>query len=181
MLFGTFTHFCAMRRHVWVLLVLSLITRLLSLVLVFASSYLPLFDSSPSLILSTQSWTSALARWDAFHFLHVANEGYVYEQEWAFFPGTPFVMRHAGQIIRLMDPSGSLDPLLIGGASAALICDSTLTLYRLSLHHLGSPSLAFLATVLSLLPGSPATLRLIPYSEPFFTCLSYHGEYISFE
>ncbi|KAJ7668374.1 GPI mannosyltransferase 2 [Mycena polygramma] len=48
-------------------------------------------------------------------------------------------------------------------------------MYALSLHHLGSSALARLATVLSLLPSSPVTLFLAPYSEPFFTYLSYKG------
>ena len=165
--------------HLRFLLVLSLIGRLLIFWLVHLSSYLPLFDSSPDLIFPSRTWASALARWDVFHFLHVANEGYIYEYEWAFFPGTPWVMRYTGQIARLVNPSEPLGHLLIGGASTALLCDSTLTLYRLSLSHLGNPSLAFVASVLSILPSSPATIRLTSYSEPFFTYFSYHGEYFS--
>jgi GPI mannosyltransferase 2 len=165
--------------HLHVLLVLSLIGRLLTFLLVHLSSYLPLFDSSPDLAFPSRNWLSVLARWDAFHFLHVADEGHVYEHEWAFFPGTPFVMQYAGRIARLLGlPEPLSCQLLMGGASAAMLCDSTLTLYRLSLHHLGSPSLAFATSALSLLPSSPATLRLAPYSEPFFTSFSYHGEYV---
>ncbi|KAF8170181.1 GPI mannosyltransferase 2 [Mycena galopus ATCC 62051] len=48
-------------------------------------------------------------------------------------------------------------------------------MYSLSLHHLGSPALARLAAILSLLPSSPATLFLAPYTEPFFTYFSYKG------
>ena len=68
--------------------------------------------------------------------------------------------------------------LLQGGALAAFLCDagSTTTLYNLTLHHVGSPNLALIASVLSFLPSSPATLRFAAYSEPFFTYLSYKGK-----
>jgi hypothetical protein len=71
----------------------------------------------------------------------------------------------------------SWDDLLQGGLLAALACDTSTTLYHLSLHHLGSPSLALMASLLSLMPSSPVTLRFGAYSEPFFTYLSYKGEY----
>ncbi|THH12498.1 hypothetical protein EW146_g7639 [Bondarzewia mesenterica] len=103
--------------------------------------------------------TSSLLRWDAFHFAQIAKEGYVYEQQWAFLPE---------------GPPGWID-ILQGGGLAALVCDSTLTLYRLSLLHLQSPSLALIASLLSLLPSSPAILHFAGYSEPFFTFLSYKG------
>jgi len=67
------------------------------------------------------------------------------------------------------------DNLLQGGILASLSCDSSLTLYHLTLHHLGSPSLALMASLLSLAPSSPVTLRFASYAEPFFTYLSYKG------
>jgi phosphatidylinositol glycan class V len=161
--------------HKQQLLLLSLFARLCSLLLIALSSRLPLFDSSPGLV-SSGGWASALLRWDAFHFAHVADSGYIYEYEWAFFPGTPLVMRLGGWAIRLLKRSDSWNELLLSGALAALACDTTRLFYCLSLHHLQSPSLAFLASILSLLPSSPVTLRFAPYSEPFFTYLSYKGK-----
>lgn len=60
-------------------------------------------------------------------------------------------------------------------ALAAIACDTTCTLYQLTLHHLGSPTLAYLTALLSLMPSNPATLYFVPYTEPFFTYLSYKG------
>jgi GPI mannosyltransferase 2 len=164
---------------------LSLAAHLSTSLLIYLLSNLPLFDSSPS-ILSSTSKPSPLLRWDAFHFTHIAQNGYVYEYEWAFFPGTPFVMRLTGEILRYVKclstdaPPGPVtwDDLLQGGALAALLCDvdSTTTLYHLTLHHFKSQNIALIASVLSLLPSSPATLRFAPHPEAFFTYLSYKGE-----
>ncbi|KAJ6593727.1 GPI mannosyltransferase 2 [Mycena capillaripes] len=105
-----------------------------------------------------------LLRWDVVHFLHIARAGYVFEHEWAFLPGIHFLLSLFSRSL--------LAPTLL---SLAIACDASATMYALSLHHLGSPALARLATVLSLLPSSPATLFLAPCPEPFFTYLSYKG------
>ncbi|KAJ7072467.1 glycosyltransferase family 76 protein [Mycena amicta] len=104
---------------------------------------------------------SLLLRWDVVHFVHIARSGYVYEHEWAFFPAVPALL----SIFRFA-------PTLL---SFALAWDMYKTMYSLSLHHLQSPALAQLAAWLSLLPSSPATLFVAPYSEPFFTYFSYKG------
>lgn len=161
--------------HIQLLRILSIAARLFTALSLYLLSNLPLFDSSPSI----ESNASSLLRWDAFHFAHIADKGYVHEYEWAFFPGTPLVMRIAGGVLHALKRSGSpmtWDDLLQGGALAALACDSTTTLYRLTLHHLGSPYVALVASLLSLFPSSPATLRFAAYSEPFFTYLSYKGD-----
>lgn len=44
-----------------------------------------------------------------------------------------------------------------------------------SLHHLRSPSAAFLAAALPLLSSSPATLWFAPYGKPFSAYCSYRG------
>jgi len=159
------------------LLIFTLASQVLILLLLFLCSYLPLFDSSPWVVLdkSTVSWaTSSLLRWDIFHFRLVADER-MYEHQWAFFPGVPTFMEFLGQIT----PSDSWSTFLQGGIMLTIACNSTLALYDLSLHHLKSPSLSFLSAALSLLPGSPATLRYAPYAEPFFAWASYRGYFPS--
>jgi GPI mannosyltransferase 2 len=166
--------------HLRLLRILSPTTRLFTIILIHLLSILPLFDSSPSISSSIPSKSSSLLRWDAFHFANIAQNGYVPEYEWAFFPGTPLVMRIAGEALRFLKGSNDLvswDDLLQGGAIVAFVCDvdSTIVLYHLTLHHLGSTHIALITSVLSLLPSSPATLRFAAYSEPFFTYLSYKG------
>ena len=160
-------------RHYTRLLICTVSSQALIQLLLLLCSYLPLFDSSPWAVLdkSTTWWaTSSLLRWDVFHFGLVA-EGRVYEHQWAFFPGAPNFMKFLRQIA----PNDNWATLMQGGILLAIACDSTLVLYKLSLHHLKSPSLSFLSAMLSLLPSSPATLRHASYSEPFFTWASYKG------
>ncbi|KAF8348110.1 glycosyltransferase family 76 protein [Amanita rubescens] len=144
----------------------SLLVSALSYLLLYStSSILPLFDKSP--LLTTTPLTPLLyplLRWDSFHFLHIAHSGYLYEHEWAFFPGTPILTRY-------LPPTNILFILVL----AAVACDSSRTLYLLSLHHLQSHTLAYMTLIISLLSSSPVTVRLVPYSEPFFTYLSYKG------
>src|ERR1700761_4452620 len=104
------------------LLLLILISRLVTASLLFLAHLFPLFDAATSHI---------LLRWDALHFLHIARSGYVYEHEWAFFPVLPLILS--------LFSDSLLAPTLF---SLAISFDTTLTMYSLSLHHLGSPTLA---------------------------------------
>ena len=89
--------------HRRTLLALSCAASLLTLLWTVSAAQLPLFDSSPNVLLppSTElasfslrrTLASAVLRWDAFHFAHIARDGYVYEHEWAFFPAAPSLMR----------------------------------------------------------------------------------------
>ncbi|RPD56805.1 mannosyltransferase [Lentinus tigrinus ALCF2SS1-7] len=175
-----------------ILIIASVTATVLTLLVTLAAAQLPLFDSSPRVLLPPpgdgrfslrHALASAILRWDAFHFAAIAKEGYAYENQWAFFPGAPFVMRTAGKLVNavlsLFGASSSAsewEEVLLGGLSAAVLSVlSTLRLYELSVVHLGSSDAAFLAALLSLLPSSPVTLRLAGYSEPFFTYLSYTG------
>ncbi|EDN90753.1 hypothetical protein SS1G_00153 [Sclerotinia sclerotiorum 1980 UF-70] len=69
----------------------------ISLLLIAASSPGPGYDTSTNLLLlnlqsvekkKLPSWVQyligKLIRWDALYFVHASNQGYVYEQEWAF-------------------------------------------------------------------------------------------------
>lgn len=167
----TTTNALIVHRHQSLLLRLAVLSRAVTFLLLQLTVRLPLFDASPLLVSAGRPFL----RWDTFHFLHVAEQGYAYEHEWAFFPGVPIVMHAMASLVRLVHTSEHRSDLLLGGVAAAVTCDTTRTLYALSLHHLQSPQLAFLASLLSLLPSSPVTLQYAPYSEPFFTYFSYKG------
>ncbi|KAF8160984.1 glycosyltransferase family 76 protein [Crassisporium funariophilum] len=159
--------------HRTLIVTFTLLSKLFYFFVLQLSSKLPLFDASP-LLLSVSHPLRPFLRWDAFHFLHVAQHGYVYEHEWAFFPGSPLVMRYSAAVIGRI-AGESVSDFLLGGFLAALACDTSWTLYTLSLPILQSSNLALLATLLSLIPTSPVTLYFAPYSEPFFTYFSYRG------
>lgn len=53
------------------------------------------YDSSGEIQLDTPAkhLLNVFLRWDALYFLHIAEEGYVYEQETAFFPVMPLLAK----------------------------------------------------------------------------------------
>ena len=146
---------------------------------VIAAAKLPSFDSSAATVVDS-AWERALLRWDVFHFLHIAQSGYEFEYEHAFFPGSPRIMRLGSKLLDAIFGSGDRTwTFLLSGhlATAAVAVGSVRILYDLTLCHFGSPSMAFLVSILSLMSSSPATLRFAPSTEPFFTFLSYKGPF----
>ena len=170
------------RQHIRLLDSLTVLSRVsVAALLYLTSSYLPLFDASPHIVLAPSStlpsFSSSLLRWDAFHFTAIAKAGYSREHHWAFFPGVPSLLRFAASL------SLPVDGPAAGLAGVALIhtviaIPTTRAIYHLTLTHFRSPSFAFLSALLSLLPASPVTLYFAPYAEPIFTFLSYAGVYI---
>ncbi|OJT06583.1 GPI mannosyltransferase 2 [Trametes pubescens] len=169
------------------LLVLSFAANLLTFALTLVSSQFPLFDASPHVLLPPpphfslrHTLASAVLRWDAFHFAHIAREGYVYEYEWAFLPGVPWIMSHIVHLGPVLGRSARAAPrweLLLSRAlwSSILSMFSAHALYDLTALQFGSRPIALLAALLSLLPSSPVTLRIAGYTETFFTLSSYQG------
>jgi GPI mannosyltransferase 2 len=141
-----------------------------------SASLLPLFDQSPQLIKNVPWIFKPVLRWDALHFIHIVEHGYMYEHEWAFFPGLFAVIRVFKHLTNFLGTAASSTIAFL--LALFIACDSAVTLYRLSLNVLGTPSIAFLAAQLSLIPSSPVTLWLAPYTEPLFTYLSYRGQHV---
>jgi phosphatidylinositol glycan class V len=163
--------------HKYLLFWASVAVRCWTWVLVALMSNLPLFDSSPAVLLpDSGKLVTTLLRWDAFHFAHIARKGYEFEYQWAFFPGLPYLMRWTGRLLPGSNNSDlSWEVTLTGGSMFVITLVTSHTLYELSMHHLKSQRLAFLTCLLSLLPTSPPTLYMAPYNEPVFTFLSYKG------
>lgn len=95
------------------------------------SKALPLFDTSPSLLLSSPP---PALRWDAIHFASVAYNGYEYEQQVAFQPGWLAVMRLAGEGVRFIRAASvvELKDVILGGTIVANVAfvAATLVLYK---------------------------------------------------
>jgi phosphatidylinositol glycan class V len=159
-------------QHRTLLRCLSAASSLVFGLVVVAACRLPLFDESPLLVPDANS---PLFRWDSIHFLHVARSGYVYEHEWAFLPAAPWIIRYVLTLLGPVSQNIIISHFILAASISVLASETVQTLYSLSLHHLKSPHHALLASILALLPSSPATFYFAPGTEPFFTYLTYRG------
>jgi Gpi18-like mannosyltransferase len=125
-----------------------------SLLILFASGYLPDFD---------QSSPHTHSRWDTLHYAAISKHGYSFENQFAFFPGAPF--------FAALFPSQLTAGIVFGLFSIP----STIALYDLSLLVLKSPSKAYLAALLSIFTSSPAVVHISGCPEPLFTFCTYRG------
>ncbi|NXS51248.1 PIGV mannosyltransferase, partial [Brachypteracias leptosomus] len=117
-----------------------------------------------------------LSRWDAEHFLFIAERGYLYEHNCAFLPLFPLLLRALAE-----GALGPLQPLLLPRSrlllSAALLnslCSAlaAAALYRLGCLVLGSRRVSFLAALLFSI--SPANVFMAAaYSESMFAALAF--------
>ncbi|KAJ5640449.1 hypothetical protein N7528_000074 [Penicillium herquei] len=150
----------------------------------------PGYDTSTTLIpfdsgdhdVTALPWPLKLARWDAIYFLHTAEKGYIYEQEWAF--GYPRVL---GWFVAGLSKSGGLG----GPVSTALIGValshvahylSVLALYGLSANIFGHATvtqqlICFLSAALHIICPAGAFLSA-PYGESLFSFLNILGFYL---
>ena len=126
-------------QHRRIILLCSILSRLLVASVIFLSSLVPPFDSSHTLVISSDAlvarWGASTLRWDAFHFVHIAQRGYTFEYEFAFFPGAPLVIRAMAEIGRVVGlvswtEQPSMEQLLCCGAFGALLFDSSLIFYE---------------------------------------------------
>ncbi|KAM9319511.1 GPI mannosyltransferase 2 [Gastrophryne carolinensis] len=119
-----------------------------------------------------------LGRWDAEHFLFIAEHGYVYEHNMAFFPLLPLLLRGIAQGPLLLF-SGVLtlrSRLLIASALLSCICSTlaAVSLYRLGCITLQSRRTSFLAALL--LCMSPISIFMnVTYSESLFALATFTG------
>ncbi|KAJ2511305.1 ER membrane glycoprotein subunit of the GPI transamidase complex-like protein [Coemansia sp. RSA 1939] len=141
------------------------------------------YDSSASLSLPAQSSAAqgivrrlahVVVRWDAFYFKHIAEAGYVYEQEHAFFPLLPLVMRVFARTA-LAPLDGWLGPqlvLVLAGVLVSNVCFvlASVTLYKLGCGTLRSERLAYAAALLFVLAPSNMFMSAV-YTESLFAYL----------
>ena len=169
------------------LLQIGLFSRLALFCLQILANLLPdhkarAFDPPPAP--STTSWShldafvrdallGGAAKWDSLHFLQVAEFGYLFETDAAFFPGFPLVLRGVDRVClcpllgRLFSPRTRL---LLG---AVLVNNAALILAGVLLYRLGrrwqtsSPAASFLGVVFFYF--NPASIFFsVAYSESLF-------------
>lgn len=122
-----------------------------------------------------ESLLGGLSHWDAEHFLFIAEYGYLYEHNFAFFPGFPLVLLVGSELLRPLRGLLSLRSCLL--ISVALLNSLFSILAAVALHDLGClvlhcPRQAFYGALLFCL--SPANIFLAAgYSEALFALLTF--------
>ncbi|XP_003356269.1 GPI mannosyltransferase 2 isoform X1 [Sus scrofa] len=135
----------------------------------------PRFGPSSSVDQLVEGLLGGLSHWDAEHFLFIAEHGYLYEHNFAFFPGFPLVLLVGTELLRPLWGLLSLRSCLL--ISVALLNSLFSVLAALALHDLGClvlhcPRQAFYGALLFCL--SPANVFLTAgYSEALFALLTF--------
>ncbi|XP_047648727.1 GPI mannosyltransferase 2 [Phacochoerus africanus] len=135
----------------------------------------PRFGPSSSVDQFVEGLLGGLSHWDAEHFLFIAEHGYLYEHNFAFFPGFPLVLLVGTELLRPLWGLLSLRSCLL--ISVALLNSLFSVLAALALHDLGClvlhcPRQAFYGALLFCL--SPANVFLTTgYSEALFALLTF--------
>ncbi|XP_057196189.1 palmitoyltransferase ZDHHC18-A [Triplophysa rosa] len=174
---------------VWTVVRFATLTRLLSLFLQavlnavvpdhVADAFSPPRTETPLLLDPTiETLLGGLSRWDAEHFLFIAERGYLYEHNFAFFPLFPVILRLLADIV-LWGLSGLLSMhgrLLVAVAigNSILFVLSAVALYKLSRLVLQDRKLALIAVLMYCL--TPANVFMVAgYSETLFAGLTFEG------
>ncbi|RHZ83134.1 hypothetical protein Glove_99g42 [Diversispora epigaea] len=170
---------------------LAITSRLLTWFIAFISTLIiDDYDSSVDTILLTESELPTLIqnifnrifrvflRWDSFYFLHIAEEGYVFEQSNAFFPFYPLLIRGLGNSVFL--PLKSilsykqimlLSGVLISNISFIL---ASINLYKLSIKLFNDEKFAFITAIFYIITPSCVFMSAI-YTESLFAYLGFLG------
>lgn len=147
-------------------------------------------DSSASLILNdnTQHYSlldqlviklfGVFIRWDSFFFYHIAENGYVYEQETAFFPFLPYMMKFLSNTI-LYPLQIFLNYKCVLLISGVLIVNvsfvlATATLYRLGIRIFKDEKFSRIAAICYCLTPSGMFSTAV-YTESLFAFLTFYG------
>ncbi|GAA6099255.1 palmitoyltransferase ZDHHC18-A isoform X1 [Tachysurus ichikawai] len=121
---------------------------------------------------------SGLSRWDAEHFLFIAEHGYLYEHNFAFFPLFPLVLRLLATILLwplspFLTVHGRL-LVMVAIANSTLFVMSAVALYGLSRMVLQDRKLAMISSLIYCL--TPANVFMLAgYSESIFALLTFGG------
>ncbi|XP_061674747.1 palmitoyltransferase ZDHHC18-A [Syngnathoides biaculeatus] len=147
-----------------------------------ADAFRPPRTEEPLYLDSAVEWLlGGLGHWDAEHFLFIAERGYVYEHNFAFFPLFPIVLR--GLADTLLRPlAGWLSVrgrLLVAAAlgNSTLFLLSVVALHALSRAVMQDRRLALLSALLYCI--TPANVFMTAgYSESLFAALTFGGLFL---
>ena len=169
------------------LVTLFLIVKTVTILLAIISAYLfyP-YTGNTSLLLQLEASTgtiddivrnvlSPFARWDAIYFLRIADNGYQYEQQHAFFPLFPALLRLGSKVFERIGLSTLAGCMLTGVIISNLAHFFTMVnIFKLSMALGGEEYFAFVASAFVI--ASPAYIfQSAIYSESIFSLLTTAG------
>ncbi|KAI9281083.1 GPI mannosyltransferase 2 [Sporodiniella umbellata] len=159
------------------------LTRLVTITIGALAYYLiGSYDSSAEIQTRSSNLLNAFLRWDAIYFLHIAEHGYIYEQETAFFPVFPLLARLLAHT--LFSPLKALlniqsvillSGIVISNVSFVLAAGA---LYKLTAYLLPQQQkrLAYTSSIAFCL-SPPAMFMTSFYTESLFALCSFTGMY----
>ncbi|XP_066539487.1 palmitoyltransferase ZDHHC18-A [Hoplias malabaricus] len=173
----------------WIIVHFALFTRLLSLILQAvlnaaipdheADAFSPPRAEKPLLLdYSVDLLFGGLGHWDAEHFLFIAEQGYLFEHNFAFFPLFPFILRSvAANLLWPLSPVLTVRGrllLAVTVTNSTFFVLSALALHGLSTVVLQDRKLALITGLIySLTPAN--VFMLAGYSETLFAALTFGG------
>ncbi|KAJ2881385.1 ER membrane glycoprotein subunit of the GPI transamidase complex-like protein, partial [Coemansia aciculifera] len=139
-----------------------------------ASTSLILPDASSALEGALRVLAHVFIRWDAFYFLHIADAGYVHEQEHAFFPLLPLLMRVVSSTV-LAPLAPWVDRRIVLALAGLVVSNvsfvlAAVTLYMLGRATLRNERLAYVAALLFVAAPASAFMSAV-YTESLFAWL----------
>ncbi|GET65973.1 mannosyltransferase [Rhizophagus irregularis] len=186
--------------HIALIFKLSILSRFLAWIIALISTFIvDDYDSSVDTILISHEDSTLIQkifnicfrvflRWDAFYFTHISEEGYVYEQEHAFFPLLPLLARGLSNSVFL--PLGYfltyrqillLSGVLIANVSFIL---ASINLYKLTLLIFNNKEkyekYALVTSIFYILTPSCMFMSTM-YTESLFAFLSFFGMRLFYE
>ncbi|KAJ2848556.1 ER membrane glycoprotein subunit of the GPI transamidase complex-like protein, partial [Coemansia erecta] len=179
--------------QIWAVVKYAVLSRIVSLALgAVSNAFVEDYDSSLSVFIRpigkvsqgslafviferlAQGLAKIIVRWDAFYFVHIADAGYVYEQEHAFFPLLPLLMRVL--VATVLSPVASAIGRKLALVVAGVLISNTAfvlaaaTLYKLGCRSLGSNRLAYVSALMFVIAPSNMFMSAV-YTESLFALL----------
>lgn len=147
-----------------------------------ADAFRPPRMEEPLYLDSLVEWLfSGLSRWDAEHYLFIAEKGYLFEHNFAFFPLFPIILRGLAETVlwplsSWLSVRGRLLVAIALGNSALFLL-SAVALYALGRIVLQDKRLSLLSSLLYCI--TPANVFMTAgYSESLFAALTFGGLYL---
>jgi GPI mannosyltransferase 2 len=122
-----------------------------------------------------------LRRWDAIHFIHISNYGYIYEHSAAFFPFFPLIVHFTTIAIGLEIKTSNLLMVALG-INFVVFNLAALVLFKLTKKVFGNDKQDYCFYCVLFFCLNPANIFFTaPYSESLYTLLTFTGLFYLFD